>query len=271
MQVSPISNFAIPDTPFSLSDVAKILWLNDGTVEHVQMTLSSSAFTGYAAELQEQIEQSWLRLQSRAQADIAAGSAFRFYTSEILLWEDMQVSDGFCQVSVAPGLSYKDITAVRSDQAVYDACAQRPSAFVLMNILLTADNKIVLGRRPYYGDWPNNTYECPGSFLKPRDIAVGNLGEVAQQKVRDDYIDAGAMTAVPSMICAMPRVMETLLLYVTTTSLVASELQSDFYTNTQTLENNSEGKQQLAAMDIDLFHPPSRVALQAYFENTSFT
>jgi hypothetical protein len=268
MSAHLVYNFKIINPAFALTDVADIKWINDGTATDLRMDLLAATFSGYETAVQEQMDTAWENLRYRSQENLTEGSAFRFYNSEILKYESLQttsVTDGI--VSVSGGLFYRDITAVRSNQLLFDSVKNKPSAFVLMTILVTADNKIVLGRRSYYGDWPNDTYECPGSFLKEKAVAAQSLTEIVKEKVCDDYNDGGDIVSVPLLICDMPRVMETMLLCVSKTSLTAVELQSDFYTDTLVLDNSQVGRDQLQAMDLDLFHPPSRVSLQAYFDN----
>jgi len=268
MSVTIINNFKISNATFLYNDVAKTKWLNDGSVPDIQMTLSDKVFPGYENSLQEQIATVWENLKNRSRTELSEGSVFTFYNSEILKWEGIEKDEnGGLVASVSKGLFYRDVAAVRSHQELFDAIEEKPSAFVLINILITADNKIVLGRRDYYGDWPNGTYECPGSFLKEKNIAAGSLVEIAKQKVRDDYVDGGEISSIPFIIFDLPRVMETMLLCVSKTSLTAAQMKSDFYTDILIIDNSLVGKTQLQKMSLDLFHPPSRVALQVYFEH----
>jgi hypothetical protein len=232
------------------------------------MSVSDTTFSGYSIIEQEQVASAWNSLQIRSEESLSYDSVFTFYNSEILKWEGLK-DDGV--VSVANGLFYRDITAVRSDQSLFDHIQKKPSAFVLMNILVTADNKIILGRRTYYGDWPNDTFECPGSFLKEKNVAAQSLVQVAKEKVQDDYLNMKDIASIPFMICNLPRVMETMLLCVSKTSLISEQIQSDFYTEKLVFDNSQVGYGHLQSMDTTEFHPPSRVALQAYFDHFDLT
>ena len=262
-----LTNYTIQKTDFKFADVGTILWQNTESSSALQVKISDAIFPGHDNTHKEALEESWRILAARAESNLPSGDTFKFYNSEILKWQRFDLNTN--TIFVEKSMYYKDITAVRSQQAVYDQIptAERPSAFVLMNILITADNKIVLGRRPYFGDWPHDRYECPGSFLKEKHVTKSSLEDVAKSRVWDDYQNQPPLETKPLLICDLPRVMETMLLYETHTTCTAQELQSDFYTNLLTVENSPAGFEHLQALPLDQFHPPSRVMLQAYFES----
>ncbi len=262
-----LSNFSITDPHFALADAGEVLWRNTSQELELAVKFTDTTFAGYDKSHREALDKSWGALAARAESSLPPGDKFKFYNSEILKWADFDPATN--TVSVERGMFYKDITAVRSKQEVYDSipAADRPRAFVLMNILITADNKIVLGRRPYFGDWPHDRFECPGSFLKEKHVVESSLAEVAKSRVYDDYKNHPPLQTTPLLICDLPRVMETFALYVTHTSIIADQLESDCYTDILTIENSPAGFEQLKSLPIDQFHPPSRTMLQAYFES----
>ena len=268
MPSSVLTNFSITDPHFVAADVSQIIWKNDDAHADLIVAFSETTFSGHHKLIQPALDDSWQTLAGRAAASLPPGDTFRFYNSEILKWSAFD-SDSHT-ITVEKGMFYKDITAVRSQQSVYDQipAAERPSAFVLMNILVTADNKIILGRRPYFGDWPHDRFECPGSFLKEKHVVHSSLTEVARGRVYDDYLHTPDLVLTPLLICDLPRVMETLLLYVSKVAEPAANLVSDCYTDFLTLDNSPAGLKELQSSPLELFHPPSRVALQLYFENS---
>jgi hypothetical protein len=127
-----------------------------------------------------------------------------------------------------------------------------------------------MGKRKFYGDWPFGTYECPGAFLHDEDLEVNSIIKSAKKKIIDDYqISDFKIKTIPFAIYYLPRILEVVLVCISKISLPAKELRSVFYEDILSVKNNQEGLDKLMHMPLDIFHPPSRVIIQLYCDNTA--
>lgn len=267
-QNDSLTNFSL-QKPIDLKQLSKDLWINDGSISDLKMNLVDSSLQFQTTEFLTKLEDSWSYLEKRAQ-DFSLKKPYYFENINALNWEG--VSSNINQdhtVNVSTGIDYKMITAIRSNHKFYDELSEesRPCAFVVVSIVITRDNKLVFGKRKYYGDWPNNTFESSGAFLKEADLDKRSLIVSAQDTIREDFKVSGSIKTVPFMIYHLPRILETILLCTSVISISSNEITSDFYDELVTVDNTLEGLKTLLIIPLEQFHPPSRIVIQKYFEN----
>jgi len=269
MSKNTLKNFSLKKS-FELEDVSKVIWINDGSKHDLEMKLVETSLVDFDKTFLDKMEKSWDSLKERAQENFPKDGPFVFYNSKVLNWEGL--SHDFYEnntVDVSTEITYKTIASIRSDQDLYNDLDKKnkPCAFVIVSIFVTSDNKLVFGKRMYYGDWPYSTYETTGGFLKQQDFTKESLIKIAADKIREDFENTGDIKTIPFIIYHLPRILETILLCVSKTSASSKELSSDFYNDVLILDNNLVELKKVIDMPLDLFHPPSRIVIQTYYEN----
>lgn len=261
-----LTNFQFKSSNINLSEIIKPYWINDKeTIKDFSFNHVESTFLGFSDNFNEKVEDQWKKLQIRAKNGLVNKPAVR--------WEGFDKEDPKSfKINLSQGINYKSIVGVRSNEDIYSDLDQErsPKAFVLASVLITKDNKLVMGKRKFYGDWPPNTYECPGAFIHEEDLKIDSVIKIAKSKIEDDYQVSGfEIQAVPFAVYYLPRLLEVVTVCISKISLKADELKSDLYNDILSVDNTSEGLEKLVNMPLDLFHSPSRTIIQFYWENFS--
>ena len=260
-----LSNFSLTEG-FNINTVAKTIWLNNAFKDNLVMQEIDDPFKGYDENISEYIDASWNHLKDRAKSNFPPNTPFVFYNSNTLSWRGLSENN---KVLVSKGITYKDIASIRSNSILFKKLKNKtkPNAFVVVSLLITSDNKIVLGRRKYYGDWLYNTFETAGAFLKIEDLADKSLVNNAKNKVCEDFNNISELKTIPFIIYHLPRILETVLVCISKTNQQALSLTSDLYSEILIRENSKKGLEYLIKIPLNEFHPPSRVVIQAYYQN----
>src|SRR3989344_6279921 len=156
MDNTKLTNFLL-HKPLDLKQIATTLWINNEATKDLKMNLIKSTLSDFNPEFSQKIENSWNRLETRAKNNFPKNSPFVFYNAKVLNFEG--ISNNFHKdglVNVSKGITYKTIASIRSNQDLYYKIdiKNKPCAFVIVSMLVTSDNKLVFGKRKYYGDWP---------------------------------------------------------------------------------------------------------------------
>lgn len=265
MQYSEPENFSFTDDQVDIEKTIRLLWQNDSSVTDWQIAYEPSEPSPLPTELDTQLTDSWQNLETRAAAYLSAHAdgPDAFYSDKVLRF--MRLEPG--KIIVSDNLDYRTVTGIRSNAALYtmtEAAGLRENAYVTKSIFITADNKLVLGKRNFFGDWPWFRYECPGGFLGRKDLALTYTSSCAIKRIQDDYIGSGQVTVLPFMLYDFDRILETIMLCLATTNTHSDELQSDFYSELLFTDNTPAGVAELLSRSPSEFHPPSRIALELY-------
>ncbi len=269
MNNSELTNFSLHE-PIELLKLATTLWINGHAIPDLKMNLVKSSLAEFAPDFVKEINESWKKLEARAKDNFPKNSPFVFYNSKVLNFEGL--SENFVNealINVSQGISYQTISATRSNQDLFNKVPRTnaPCAFVVVSILVTGDNKLVFGKRKYYGDWPYHTYETAGAFLKEEDLEKESLIKNAADKIREDFNNVREIKTIPFIIYHLPRILETILLCISKIPQKSSELTSDFYSDLLIVDNSVLGIEKILTMPLKEFHPPSRIVMQTYYEN----
>lgn len=260
-------NFTFKNNQVDLEGAIAMLWQNDGSVTDVSVRAGRAESLEFPADVLTQIDASWTNLEQRAAAYLQQheNGPDRFYSGPVLRFGGFDVSAR--EVTVHEDIDYRTVTGIRSNVDLYqtvEAAGQLCTAYVVKSILITRDNKLVLGQRNFFGDWPWHRYECPGGFLTPSALERNSIVGSAIDKVTGDYQDTHTVTATPFMLYSFPRILETIMLCIARIDADAAELQSSFYSDLLVIDNTPDGLAGLLAQPLDQFHPPSRVAIELY-------
>lgn len=245
-------------------ELIRILWVNDGTVNDLNFEETQGKSLKLRVDLQEKMNDSWNNLVQRAK-----GQGFNLTNDPALQLEKVDV--GSQKLIVSKTTDYRTIVSVRSQKKIYEGFdgEPRPNALVIVSILISSDNKLILGQRNFYGDWEVQTYESPGAFLSYKDLENKSAIKAAGSKIINDFEAEGRIQVSPFAIYSFPRILETVIICIAKIDKKANSLSALKYKNIITCENSKEGLKKIIEMPLNQFHPPSRTALQYYYDNFS--
>ncbi len=257
-----ITNLEHKGSRVDVSNLINILWENDGQTEDFFLQEIDGRPIQIQKRILGQMDEAWHFLKHRAD-----GYSFNLTNNPALQTEVFNSESNIIQVS--KNVDYRTIVSIRSQEAIYKQIDTnpRPNALVIVSMLISSDNKLVLGQRVFYGDWPVPTYESPGAFLTYQDLAEGSIVKAATQKVRGDFEENIPLKATPLVIYHFPRIFETVIVCIARIDKPASKLRAKKYLNIMAVDNTKEELTRVIGMPLNLFHPPSRTALQYYFDN----
>lgn len=272
MKIKKTNNFRFKSNKIKLSSIIELKWINNKKiVRDFKLNLIKSSFSGFNKNERELIQNSWEYLKNRAENFLSPKEHAWFTNKKDIRWEGFKKNNsGLKIINISKGIDYKSTVSIRSNERIYNILgkSKSPKAFVVVSILITKDNKIVLGKRKFYGDWPIETYELPGAFLHENDINLNSLIKSAIKKVSEDYkISKKEIKSIPLGIYYLPRILEVVLVCVSKTEVPSNNLKSDFYKNILVVDNTIKGVNEIKRKSLNSFHPPSRVALEFYFNN----
>lgn len=267
-----LTNFKFRDSKIDLDKIIEKYWINNQKIiRDFGLNEVKSTFEGFDFEYDKKIEESREKLQSRAKKYFPVDDVFLLYDQKDIRWEGFKDNNSeLPQINISKGINYKTITSIRSNEELFNQLDQEktPKAFVLANVLITSDNKLVMGKRKFYWDRPFDTYECPGAFLHEEDLEINSIIKSAKNKIIDDYQIADfEIKTIPFVIYYLSRILEVVCVCISKISLSSKELKSDFYEEILSIDNTEAGLEKLTKMPLDLFHTPSRTIIQFYYEN----
>ncbi len=254
-----------------------VRWFNDGKTKDISISETTSTYTEGEHYIQY-ISEAWGRLKDRA---LAEGHPNLLYDSTVLRTEQglNQESNpderGLVSIKVSPSAGYKQIVTLRQNQELLALLTekQNPLAYAVLSILISADNKIVVGRRKFFGDWPSGKFELPGAFARLVKTGEALSNNVAIQALVDDYSisKADVASTIPAVYYYFPTICETQTLNITRTKLSASEIistNSAIQLEKRSYDNSPTGlTSMLQELPSEEWHPPSFVTCLFYLEN----
>lgn len=263
-----LTNLRFENGRMELSRSIEVLWRNDSRspIKDFNLLKTKSTFLGYDDSFVVELEESWKELSNRARILSPNLEHFLFEDKKVLRWEGFSDNNSADPViNLSSGISYKLVTGVRSRESLFSKLnkLKSPRAFAVANILITADRKIVLGKRKFYGDWPLDTYECPGGFFIEDDFKKGSLKSVAKRKIEEDYLIGNSdLRSIPFVIYSLPRILEVIALFISKVGINSNELKSNFYKDIISFDCSENGLNELKTMPLEIFHPPSRIIME---------
>ena len=210
-------------------------------------------------ELRRFIDEGW-----RIQRERMERASRPYSDGPLLRFEGIDVLDDPCQVSflVSPSLRYRDVVGVRA-RAVPSHMRMRsalPRPFSVMNVVVSADDRIVLGWRNV-GDW-EPSFELSGGFVRPDEQPF----EASRNRLRDDLGLPRRDLASHVMVCAADcrEFGEAFALFVARAHKSSAEIAaSASYDRMCDLDDSPDA----LAKYHEPLHPPSRLALRAYADH----
>ncbi len=260
-----LSNISYKNNDIRLPEIIDVIWINDGTIKDFNLSLVPGQKISCGMECESKMQSNWMYLQSRANS-----CGKHLFNGKSLQIEHIDINKK--TISVSKNIDYKTVVSIRSNNQLFleHNCRPIPNAFVTVNIFISRDNKLVLGKRTFFGDWPNNTYELPGGFSDYDDLKRISLIKIAQKNITQDYdINNCYFETIPFGMYHFPRILETIFLFITRINKDSYELRSKKYSDILFVDNDEEGIKKLITRPISEFHPPSRAALQFLYENYS--
>jgi len=262
-----LSNLSYIDNNFDLDALINTIRVNDWDLTDLTLEVVSWEKITCSKNFDMKIEHQRDLLKKRAN-----NNGKELYNSWSFQIENIDINKQ-C-IFVSKNIDYKTIISTRSNEDVYNNNDWKPTpnAFVVVNLLITQDEKIVLGKRDFYGDWTNNTYEIPGAFSNYNDIALGSLAKITQWKIYEDYDLDDKNTfikTIPFWIYHFPRILETIFFSISKINVDAKNLQAKKYSDVLIIDNTYKWLEKIISMPVKLFHPPSRTVLQFFYENYS--
>ena len=158
-------------------------------------------------------------------------------------------------VFVSKGIDYKTITTLRSPFVPFTA---NVNAVSILALPITTDNKIVLGKGKFYGDWPNDMFEFAGGFVT--DIS-NSVEEFVKEKIKGDWGVAVEVTFHEAIYTG--RELETVLFCTAQLPLSSEELDQSTYDDFFILPH-SKASYNLLTDKQHLFHSASFQLLRRY-------
>lgn len=174
-----LTNFQFKDSKVDLSKIIKLYWINNKKIiKDFKLNETKSTPLDFECDYKEKIKKQWKKLQLRAKDFFPKDSVFALYNQKNIRWEGFESDDSSLgKINISKRIDYKTVVSIRSSEDIYSQLNKEksPKAFVLANILITNDNKLVMGKRKFYGDWEFDTYECPGAFFNEKDVKINSI------------------------------------------------------------------------------------------------
>ena len=149
-----LTNFKFRDSKIDLDKIIEKYWINNQKIiRDFGLNEVKSTFEGFDFEYDKKIEESREKLQNRAKKYFPVDDVFLLYDQKDIRWEGFKDNNSeLSQINISKGINYKTITSIRSNEELFNQLDQEksPKAFVLANVLITSDNKLVMGKRKFY-------------------------------------------------------------------------------------------------------------------------
>lgn len=194
-----------------------------------------------------------------------------FYNGPMTRYEGFEATGDGLVFLASHSIGYKDVIGLRAHpySAFRDFSYEfLPRAFTVMNVLITSDNKIVLGYRRT-GDW-DESYELSGGFVKPESMSSALDGILYW--LRRDFLITKEEVAGSRLVAFVyyPPILEFMMVFVTQLFVSSSEIllrkgKGEFHSDILCFEDSLEEWVRLKGSGVS-FHPPSAANLELYMK-----
>ncbi|MFH0874925.1 MAG: hypothetical protein V1859_03245 [archaeon] len=167
----------------TISDPIQDVWVNNGEFDDLRYSPCDS---GYIPPIQyvREIDLHWKKIGDWLKGFLRSKDV-PIYNGQLLRFEGVRQGTE-PSVLLSCGVDYKTVTGLRAICPKEIASENNPYVFGVMTLLITSDDKFVVGCRNYYGDWCPQTFEMTGGFVRQHEIE-GSVAVSARIKVKEDF------------------------------------------------------------------------------------
>ncbi|MDO8610154.1 MAG: hypothetical protein Q7R95_06380 [bacterium] len=191
----------------------------------------------------------------------------KFYNAPLVRCEKVILEKDTIRIRVSSGITYKDVIGLRANQFetfIDFGKNETPNALSVMNIVITADNFILIRWR-HEGDW-EGSYEVAGGFMKP-DNPHDSFGNARTHLFRDyGFSRVDIKEHKLFSIVYFPQISETMQMFILRLNLSKKDiLKKDMtYDKIHFLSTNIEEYRKFK--ETESIHLPSELILNHYFD-----